>query len=102
MIYLITYDRNKLFANYDNLENAIKSSGSSWWHHMQNTWLLNSTLSANDIYNRLAPHLNVEDRIIIFQVTGNYQGWLDKEAWDWINNQFGNHSGFSNPTKFTY
>ena len=100
MIYLVTYDKNSAFRNYDKLEMAIKEAGVSWWHHMKNTWLINTHLSSNDIYNRLAPHLDVDDRIIVIQVAANYQGWLDEEAWTWLNNQFGYSGGLSNPGTF--
>ena len=98
MIYLITYDKNVLLKNYDPLYKAIKSCGKSWWHHMNNTWLINTDLNASEIYNVLRHHISKQDKLMIIKIDArmphfDYQGWLNEKAWEWIKNQ--NASGYN-------
>lgn len=89
MIYLITYDKNTVLKDYTPLYKAIKESGDTWWHHMNNTWLINTHLSASEIYNNLREHLNVADRLLVVKIhrPSDCQGWLNKKAWEWIAKQ---------------
>jgi hypothetical protein len=88
MIYLITYNRNSIFKNYNDLYEEIKSLGDSWWHHMNDTWLINTNMTAEQIANSLLRHINQDDKLLIIEVKENYRGWLHKEAWDWIRETF--------------
>jgi len=87
MIFLITYDKKVLLKNYTALNEAIKSFG-TWWHHMDNTWMIQTNNTATEVFNILAPHVSVNDRLLIIEVNKNYQGWLKKEAWVWLNERF--------------
>lgn len=90
MIYLITYDRNYLLKNYEDLKSEIKKcSNGHWWHHLNNTWLVDSELSAVEINLKLKPHLGKKDRILIIRIfpmreTIDYDGWINKKGWDWL------------------
>jgi hypothetical protein len=83
MIYSINYDLKRPGQNYDALYEAIKSCG-TWWHYLGSTWLVDTPLSADGIWNRLSPHIDKNDRVLIIGVTRDYSGWLPKDAWDWI------------------
>jgi len=85
MIYAINYDLKRPGQNYDALHEAIKNCGSSWWHFLGSTWLVDTTLDAKGIWDRLAPHVDKNDFFLVIGVTRDYQGWLPQEAWDWIN-----------------
>lgn len=84
MIYAINYDLNKPGQDYDDLYKAIKGCG-AWWHHLGSTWLVDTNLTANQIWNRLAPAADKNDSFLIIGVTQEYSGWLPQKAWDWIN-----------------
>jgi len=84
MIYAINYDLKKPGQNYNELYEAIKKCG-DWWHYLGSTWLVDTTLNAQDIWDRLAPHVDKNDFFLVIGVTRSYQGWLPKEAWAWIN-----------------
>ena len=86
MIYAINYDLKKPGQNYEALYQAIKGCG-DWWHHLGSTWLVDTSLDANGIYNHLAPHVDKNDFILVIGVTRNYQGWLPEQAWEWINSR---------------
>jgi hypothetical protein len=88
MIYLITYN-TALLRNYNPLKESIKGCSSAWWHHLNNTWLINTNLNANQIYQNLSRHIQPNDRLLVIQIPNNadYQGYLPQEAWDWIKDQ---------------
>lgn len=84
MIYAVNYDLKKPGQNYATLFEAIKSCG-DWWHNLGSTWLLDTSLNAQGIWNKIEPHRDSNDFFLIIGVTRDYQGWLPKDAWDWIN-----------------
>lgn len=83
MIYAINYDLKRPGQNYDALHDAIKNCG-SWWHFLGSTWLVDTSLNASGIWDRLAPHVDKNDFVLVIGVTRDYSGWLPQEAWDWI------------------
>jgi len=87
MIYAINYDLKKPGQNYNALYEVIKSCGSSWWHHLGSTWLVDTNLTASGIWQKLAPHVDKNDRFLVIGVTKDYSGWLSPDAWEWINSR---------------
>ena len=72
---LIAYDLNGAGRqNYADLIEAIKGLG-AWWHHLDSTWLVKSTLSTSQIRDRLKPHLDNSDEILVVNVTGDPRSW---------------------------
>lgn len=88
MIYAINYDLNKPGQDYENLYEAIKACG-AWWHYLGSTWLVDTTLDANGIWNKLSPHVDKNDSVLVIGVTRDYSGWLPQDAWDWMNSRTG-------------
>ena len=84
MIYAINYDLHRPGQNYDSLYDAIKSCG-AWWHYLGSTWLVDTSLSATQIWNKIQPHTDKNDSFLIIGVTREYTGWLPQDAWDWLN-----------------
>ena len=84
MIYAINYDLKQPGQNYEALHEAIKSCG-VWWHYLDSTWLVDTNLTAQSIWQRLEPHVDKNDSVLVIGVTRDHQGWLPQEAWDWIN-----------------
>ena len=85
--YLITYDlANKQIKSYENLYTALKSLG-PWWHYLDSTWIIKTNINSKDIWNNLKDHINTNnDRILITKISdGDREGWLTKDAWDWLN-----------------
>lgn len=83
MIYAINYDLKRPGQNYEALYSAIKSCG-VWWHHLGSTWLVDTSLTAQGVWNKLEPHVDKNDFFLVIGVTREYQGWLPKEAWEWL------------------
>jgi len=83
MVYCISYDLNKDGKNYEGLIEELKKS-SSWWHFLKSTWLIYTNETASQVWTRLEKQVDKDDYILIILVSKDYQGWLPKEAWEWI------------------
>jgi len=84
VIYSINNDQKRPGQNYEKLYEAIKSCG-DWWHFLGSTWLVDTSLNAQGIWDRLAPHVDKNDIFLVIGVTRDNQGWLPEKAWEWIN-----------------
>lgn len=83
MLFVVSYDLRKPGQDYSGLLEQLKNSG-AWWHYLDSTWLINTSDSAAELYNRLAPHLDRGDSLLIIEAGRNIGGWLPEKAWKWI------------------
>lgn len=60
-------------------------SKSTWWHYPESAWLIKTEENPDQIWSRIQNYIDQKDFILIIEVRNNCQGWLPKEAWDWIN-----------------
>jgi len=51
---------------------------------LESTWLIVTSETPDEIWQRLAPHIDKNDYLLIIEVRNNAQGWLPRDAWDWI------------------
>lgn len=88
---LIAYDLNRPGQGYTELISAIKGLGTAWWHHLDSTWLTNSTLPTGEIRDRLRALIDETDELLVVDVTGDARAWAGfnnrgsewlKETWD--------------------
>lgn len=84
MLYMISYDLNKPGQNYSKLYKAIKGLG-SWCHYLDSIWLVDTTLNATKISGILNPKIDKNDRLLIFRLGKDSNGWLEQKSWNWIN-----------------
>jgi hypothetical protein len=89
-VYLVTWDLNKEKPNYaearkqfiahlERYENK-KDSG------LDSVRFVSTQLSADQLSDDLRKKLDDNDRIIVTKlISGNHQGWLGKDVWEWIN-----------------
>ena len=82
---LITYEL-KTARDYTPFYAAIQHQG-DWCHYLAATWLVNTTSTPQAIATALKPLMEGNDFLLVVEITSNYQGWLPKEAWDWINSR---------------
>lgn len=83
MIYAINYDLKKQGQDYSGLYEAIKTTG-AWWHYLGSTWLVDTALDADQIVQRLGPHCDGNDKLLVIRMGSDRQGLLPQEAWEWI------------------
>ncbi|WDI40226.1 hypothetical protein [Bremerella sp. P1] len=82
--YMISYDLNRPGQNYADLYEAIKKVG-NWWHHLDSTWIVTTSLSASQIRDNLAPYLDGNDKLLVAHLSGE-AAWIgfNKNASDWL------------------
>ncbi len=61
-------------------------SNPDWAHYLDSTWLIATTETAQQLYERLGKHLTVLDFILIIEIKRNSSrfGYLPKDAWEWL------------------
>lgn len=86
MVYLISYEIADKTRDLSELHNAIKSYR-TWWHHIENVWLIETEDGAQNIYSKLYKYLYKKDNLFIINIGSDHSGWLPKSAWDWLHNR---------------
>jgi len=85
-IYLISYDLRKPGQNYTPLYDAIKAYG-DWQHPMESLWAVFTEHDANMISEDLRKHIDENDCLLVVAMNSEYQGWLPKSFWTWVNDR---------------
>jgi len=83
-VLLVSYDLKKPGKDYSGLYEALKKAY-GWWHYLESCWLLKTDLLSQQWFERIKPHMDDNDFLLIIEVTRDYNGWLPQKAWDWIN-----------------
>jgi hypothetical protein len=74
---MIGYDLNRESGSsrgYESLIAAIKESN-IWWHHLDRTWLVRTSLSATAMRDKLSPFIDANDELLVIDVTGDAAAW---------------------------
>ncbi|HEY0980144.1 MAG TPA: hypothetical protein VGE18_01900 [Candidatus Paceibacterota bacterium] len=88
MVYLVTYDLNKLGKDYTNLYAALKRYDYIKDVGLDSVWFVSTTWTAAQIYEHLRHYIDVNDRLVITKMNkGEHQGWMHKDIWIWINSR---------------
>lgn len=82
--YMISYDLVSPTNNREAVQDDIKSLG-SWCKYLTTTFLVNTNYSNSQVQEICTKHLDNNDKMIICEITGSVNGWLEKEQWNWIN-----------------
>ncbi|ERK30475.1 hypothetical protein [Clostridium intestinale] len=83
MVYLISYDLNSPGKNYSNLY-AVIEEFHDYLHPLDSTWLVSTSLSAKQIYEKLSKTLDSNDKILITKVSDQWHGYLSQKDYDWL------------------
>ena len=81
--YIICYDLKEPPQQYEPFFNELKSS-TQWWHYLNSTWIVVRYDMLVDLGPKLRPLIFANDRLLIMPAKGPADGWLPKDAWDWI------------------
>lgn len=78
--YMIGYDLNKSDKDYDGLIKKIKEISGTWWHHLDSTWIIKTTKSAEEIRNLLSPYIDNNDELLVAHLSGEgaWKGFNEK------------------------
>lgn len=82
---MVGYDLNKAGKNYDDLITSIKSLG-AWWHYLDSTWLVKTSLSTSDVRDKLGRYIDTDDELLVIDVTKGPAAWkgFDESAAKWL------------------
>jgi hypothetical protein len=80
--YSINYDLKAPGRDYSGLYEAIKKY--TWWHYLESTWLIVTNDNVQSVWDKLSPHVDKNDNMLIIEVGKDRQGWLPEKAWEWI------------------
>ena len=81
--YAINYDLKAPGRDYSGLYEAIKKLG-GWWHHLESTWIVLTQKTSSQVWDALGPFVDKNDFMLIIEVRDDVNGWLPKDAWEWI------------------
>ncbi len=83
---LVGYDLNKPGQNYDGLIERLKTVGTNWWHHLDSTWLIKTTMSPAELCDDLKRFIDSGDELLVLDVTGAKWAGVGFESYDWPHN----------------
>ncbi|WFU82143.1 hypothetical protein QA645_05170 [Bradyrhizobium sp. CIAT3101] len=89
-VYLVTWDLNKHKANYTQARQNLIDHISRYSHikdvDLDSVWFIQAASTAEALDADIRRHIDKNDRLIVTRlVSGQHEGWLSKEVWDWIN-----------------
>ncbi len=70
----ISYDLNSPGQDYATIIEEIKSLG-SWAKVQKSLWYVQSTLTATQAKDRLTPHIDTNDSLIVIDASNNVATW---------------------------
>jgi hypothetical protein len=83
-VLVVAYSLKSPGKDYGPFFAALKGSG-AWMHYIDDCWLVDATLTADQLAKKLYPYITNTDRLLVMRVTSENQGWLPADAWTWIN-----------------
>ena len=95
--YILTFDKKFLDGfDYSKFHNQLTVANGiiNWWHHLESTYIfiVDYTVTAKNITDFIMLHMPNKRFFVCELKLGNYNGWLDPKAWDWINQQINSGS----------
>jgi hypothetical protein len=83
---LVAYDLNEPGQDYAPLIAKIKSLANGYWHHLDSTWLVRTSLTTTQLRDALAVHLDKSDELLVIDVTADSAAWrgFKKSGSDWL------------------
>ncbi len=87
--YILVFEKDGIDINQ--LHSAIEAhynngSIANWWHFIKTCYILISNKTADDLAKSIGNSIVSEKTFLLIEVNmNNRQGWLNEEAWKWIN-----------------
>ncbi len=77
--YLITYDLMSPGQDYSSLHESIEKYN-NYWKCLESVWIIKSDMSAKEIRNELAKHVDQNDKLLVAKLSGEaaWRGFSDK------------------------
>jgi hypothetical protein len=89
--YIMSFDRGGILDSFDykRFHNLITTAKGidAWWHYLESTYILkvDSHITASNI-SEFIMTIAANKKFFVCELNlSNRNGWLPKEAWDWLN-----------------
>lgn len=80
--YLITYDLNVPWHDYNTLYAEIKKYPCI--RALESVWFVKSNGSASDISAHLVNFIDKNDKLFVSEITIDFAGWFGQDIWDFL------------------
>lgn len=89
MVLLISYDLNgnERPSAYQNVKETIQKKAISHRKPLYSQWFAETRESPENWLKTLREVIDQNDRLFILPVHRPYNGWLDKEIWEWLDSR---------------
>lgn len=86
MMLIVSYNLKGPSNSYVKFYEVLKSQP-KWWHYLTDTWLIITSKTPDQLIQDLQPYYKDGDRVLIAKINPSPRpnGWMPKDAWDWIN-----------------
>ena len=83
---LISYDLNAAGQDYQTLIDRIKALGSDWWHCLDSTWIVVTSLTAVQVRDVLAHLIDRNDELLVVDISAAPAAWagFNAECGGWL------------------
>jgi hypothetical protein len=87
--YAIVIDPRNYPYHAVDLHRLIKDAPdfTAWWHYIDNVYIVKTSLSEDAISEMIRDTTKEANLLVIKVNIKDSQGWLPKEAWDWIKSE---------------
>lgn len=84
--YLIIYSCKSSVEKFKLVNEAVKSYAwdDRWMYHLNNTWIIKSKLTADEIGQKLIDLRINNDDFLVIEIANNYACWLPQQALDFL------------------
>jgi hypothetical protein len=85
-LLLITFALRNPKRDYSQFFVTLRGNALQWWHYIEQTCLVTTFNDVEKYTMLLVPYIEPTDSLLVVKITPQqYQGWLPRDAWDWIN-----------------
>jgi len=84
MLRIVNYRLHKPNKDYSALYAALENVSSTYWHNTTSSWLIETDLTPEQIYNNLSSHVDVDDELVVFTVKSDWFGQLKPDDLKWL------------------
>jgi hypothetical protein len=93
--YIIIYSCKTSVKKFKAADAIIRKCAwdNCWMYHLNNTWIIKSELTADEIGGKLVGATNNNDDFLVIEITNNYACWLPQQALDYLQDIIFNEDG---------
>lgn len=84
--YLIIYSCKSSVSKFKEVNALITECAwdDRWMYHLNNTWIIKSEMTADEIGRKLDLAANAHDDFLVIEIVDNYACWLPQRALDFL------------------